>query len=86
MPTTSKRFYITRADDHAVIKSVPVQKSVCAAPPRVDLGFSNDAPSAQAESAVDVGHRPESRVAAFSHRAAGRFHRPHLLHIGRSSR
>ena len=86
MPTTSKRFYITRADDHAVIKSVPVQKSDCAAPPRVDLNTSSDTPTDDAESAVQVGRRPESRVAALSGLAAGRFHRPHLPHIGRSGR
>ena len=84
MPTTSKRFYITRADDHAVITSVPV--SVCAAAPRVELGTSNDTQQPQAESAVQVRARPESRVAALSGRATGRFHRPHLLHIGRSGR
>ena len=87
MPSTSKRFYITRADDHAVIKSVPV--SVCAAPQRVDLGATSDGAATQAEPAVQVGRRPESpgaRVAALSGRAAGRFHRPHLPHIGRSSR
>jgi hypothetical protein len=82
MPTaTPKRFYITRADDHAVIKSVPV--SVCAAPQRVEIVTSADAP---AENAVRVGDRPESRVAALTGRAAGRLHRPHLPHIGRSSR
>ena len=85
MPTTSKRFYIVRADDHAVIKSVPVQKSDCAAPQRVDLSAANDATSEHAEPTVQVG-RPESRVAALSGRAAGRFHRPHLPHIGRSGR
>jgi len=84
MPTTSKRFYITRADDHAVIKSVPV--SVCAAPQRIELGSTDDAQQSQAESAVQVGTRPESRVAALSGLAAGRFHRPHLPHIGRSGR
>lgn len=86
MPTTSKRFYITRADDHAVIKSVPVRKTVCAAPPRVDLNATTDDPTGQAEPAVQVDRRPESRVAALSGLAAGRFHRPHLPHIGRSGR
>lgn len=81
IPATSKRFYITRADDHAVIKSVPV--SVCAAPQRVEIGSVADA---TAEPAVHVGVRPESRVAALTGRATGRFHRPHLPHIGRSSR
>lgn len=83
MPTTSKRFYISRADDHAVIKSVPV--AVCATPQRVDLGATNDAPAAQAESAVQVDRRPESRTAS-SGRIGGRIPRPHLPHIGRSSR
>ena len=84
IPATSKRFYITRADDHAVITSVPV--SVCAAPQRLDISTANDAQQVQAESAVQVGSRPESRVAALSGRATGRLHRPHLPHIGRSGR
>ena len=86
MPTTSKRFYITRADDHAVITSVPVQKTVCAAPPRVEFGAANEPSTSTAESAMQVEHRPESRDAALSGRAAGRFHRPHLPYIGRSGR
>ncbi len=91
MPTTTKRFYIVKADDHAVVKSVPV--SVCAAPPRVDIASTQptggDAPTCP----VDPNNHPHpvgaARVADAVKQAVRKpasLPRPHLPHIGRPGR
>lgn len=91
MPTTTKRFYIVKADDHAVVKSVPV--SVCAAPPRVDIAptepAGRDAPTCPVEPINQPQPAGATRVAdVVKHvvRKPASLPRPHLPHIGRPGR
>ncbi len=90
MPTTTKRFYIVKADDHAVVKTVPV--SVCAAPHRIDITAATDAPTSLvpstaplAETSTEAGGDGTVAVKTASRRP-GLLHRPHLPHIGRPGR
>lgn len=87
MPTTTKRFYIVKADDHAVVKSVPV--SVCAAPPRAPISATSDAPTCPIDSPAaaqqtDTGR--DSGAVKPGVRRPALLHRPHLPHIGRPGR
>ncbi len=90
MPTTTKRFYIVKADDHAVVKSVPV--SVCAVPQRVDVGGPSAAPTCAVDAPTppqDTSAEPRSGEAVsvkHASRRPGLLHRPHLPHIVRPGR
>jgi len=96
MPTTTKRFYIVKADDHAVVKSVPV--TVCATPDRVDFaGPAVGSPCpVQPDTALHPVEPPESSQQLGAKRVAGALkhavrrpallHRPHLPNTGGQGR
>jgi len=85
MPTTTKRFYIVKTDDQAVVKRVPV--SVCATSPRLDLAPEVQTPTCPVETPVQSGGEHDAtgraRVAEVVRHAV---RRPHLPHLGRPGR